>query len=142
MPTRIDFDEDIILIQTSFIKHLETLPKTALKLLPDLPKYLKKNKGLGLDLYELLNMYIIYGNGILELNPDYNAVLLKLFTASFDKRCDLDKSAFLGSSLMQIWIQVSHILNSLELQQFISRYSQKYPLFGFSSNKRIFGYCS
>ena len=106
-PSKIDFDEDIILIMTSFIKHLKTLPRSALILLPELPKYLKKSKGLLLDLYELINQYIVYGNGVVDAKEEYNKVIMKIFRASFDKKSDYDKSPFLGASLMQIWLQGS-----------------------------------
>lgn len=106
-PSKIDFDEDIILIMTSFIKHLKALPKSALALLPELPKYLKKSKGLLLDLYELVNQYIVYGNGIVDMKEEYNKIIMKIFRASFDKKSDYDKSPFLGASLMQVWLQTS-----------------------------------
>lgn len=106
-PSKIDFDEDIVLIMTSFIKHLKSLPNSSLGLLPELPKYLKKSKGLMLDLYELINQYIVYGNGIVDVKEEFNKIIMKIFRASFDKKSDYDKSPFLGASLMQVWVQNS-----------------------------------
>jgi hypothetical protein len=105
-PKRIDFDEDIILVITSFIKYTKTIPQSALMVLPYLPLYLKKSKGLTLDLYELLNQYVVYGNGIIDVNEEYNRVIVKIFTASFDKKCEYDLSGFLSASLIHIWLQV------------------------------------
>lgn len=107
-PTKIDFDEDIVLIMTSFIKHLKYIPKSGLKILVELPKYLKKSKGLLLDLYELVNQYIVYGKKIIDTKEDYNKIIMKIFRASFDKKSDYDKSPFLGASLMQIWLENSN----------------------------------
>jgi hypothetical protein len=106
-PGRIDFDEDIILIMTSFIKITKTIPTSGINLLPHLPKYLKKNKGLTVDLYELLNQYIIAGRGVIDNNEEHIKVFMKIFRSSLDKISEDDKSAFLGASLMTIWLQVN-----------------------------------
>jgi hypothetical protein len=107
-PSRIDFDEDIVLIMTSFIKIIKKIPDSGLALLPNLLKYQKKNKGLTVDLYELLNQYIIAGQGVLETNEDYLKIIIKIFKASLDKISEDDKSAFLGASLMTIMLQVRY----------------------------------
>lgn len=119
-PSRIDFDEDIVLILTAFIKHLKMIPPSALKVLPDLPKYMKKSKGLLLDLYELINQFIVYGNGVIDVNEDYNKIIMKIFRASFDKKCDYDKSPFLGASIMQIWLQNSALIPHAIVKEVIS----------------------
>jgi hypothetical protein len=105
-PSRIDFDEDIVLIMTSFIKIIKKIPTSGLTLLPHLPKYLKKNKGLTVDLFELLNQYIIAGQGVLDTTEDYMKVIIKMFKSSLDKATEDDKSAFLGASLIIIMLQV------------------------------------
>jgi hypothetical protein len=105
-PKRIDFDEDIILIFTSFIRYCKTIPKSALILLHHLPLYLKKNKGLTLDLYDLMNQYLVYGNGIIDINEEFNKVIMKIFTMSLDQKAEYDLSAFLGACLIHVWLQV------------------------------------
>lgn len=105
-PKRIDFDEDLILILTSFIKYTKTIPGSALSTLQYLPLYLKKSKGLTLDLYELMNQYLVYGNGVIDVNEEHSAVIMKMFAAAFSKKCDYELSGFLGACLMQIWLQV------------------------------------
>jgi hypothetical protein len=105
-PKRIDFDEDIILILTSFIKFTKTIPQSALIVLPYLPLYLKKCKGLTLDLYELINHYLVYGNGIIDSNEEYAKVIMKILSTSFDKKCESELSGFLSSCLIHIWLQV------------------------------------
>lgn len=109
-PSKIDFDEDIVLIITSFIKHLKTIPTSALKVLPHLPKYMKKSNGLLLDLYELINQYVVYGKGIIDVTEEYNKVIMKIFRASFDQNADSEKGPFLGASLMQVWVQNSNTI--------------------------------
>jgi hypothetical protein len=105
-PQRIDFDEDIVLIITSFIKYSKTIPASALIVLPYLQLYLKKSKGLSLDLYELINQYIVHGNGIIDVNEEYSKVLMKIFTTSFSDKCEYELSGFLAANLIQVWLQV------------------------------------
>jgi hypothetical protein len=119
-PNRIDFDEDIILILTSFIKNLKIIPQSALKVLPELPKYLKKCKGLLLDLYELMNEYIVYGNGVIDTNEEYCKVVMKIFRASFDKKFEYERSGFLGANLMQVWLQNCQKLPETLVKEIIS----------------------
>ena len=102
-PTKIDFDDDIVIIITIIIKALKSIPQIALKLLCELPLYLRKNKGLMPELYELLNYYIIYSNSSIESNEDYSRVVLKIFKKSFVKDSNSEISPYLGASLMQIW---------------------------------------
>jgi hypothetical protein len=114
-PKRIDFDEDIILILTSFIKYTRTIPQSALMILPNLSLYMKKNKGLTLDLYELINQYIVFGNGIIDVNEEYYTHIMKLLTLAFGKKIEYELSGFLSACLIQIWLQV--ILINIEFSK-------------------------
>lgn len=103
-PNKIEFDEDIVIIMTIFIKTLKVVPKSALKLLPDLTQYLRKCKGLLIDLFELLNIYVIYSNSIIENSEEHSKVIFKLFKKSFAKESYSNISPYLGTSLIQIWL--------------------------------------
>ena len=108
-PKRIDFDEDIVLILTSFIKYTKTITQSALTILPTLSLYMKKNKGLTLDLYELINQYIVFGNGIIDVNEEYYTHIMKLLNLAFGKKIEYELSGFLSACLIQIWLHVIHI---------------------------------
>lgn len=103
-PNKIEFDEDIVIIMTIFIKTLKIVPKSAVKLLPDLSQYLRKCKGLSIDLFELLNIYIIYSNSSIENSEEHSKAIFKLFKKSFAKESYFSTSPYLGTSLIQIWL--------------------------------------
>ena len=120
-PTKIEFDEDIILIITIIIKTINFLPKIFFNIFPELYLYLKKNGGMTLDLYELINLYIIninnpnnnYNNDDNNLNIDNNKILFKLFKKSLAKNIKQINSPYLSSLLIQIWlIYISNIPNN------------------------------
>jgi hypothetical protein len=77
---------------------------------------MKKNKGLTLDLYELINQYIVYGNGIIDINEEYYNVLIKLLTIAFGKKIEYELSGFLSACLIQIWLQVT--IDNIEFSKF------------------------
>lgn len=101
-PNKIDFDEDFIQIMIVLLKTLKSIPPCAMKLLPDLCQYLRKKKGLTLDLFELLNAYIIYSNDIIENYDDFCKIIFKNFKKSFAKESNVIISPYLGTCLMQI----------------------------------------
>ena len=101
-PNKIDFDEDFIQIMIVLLKTLKSIPPCAMKLLPDLCQYLRKKKGLTLDLFELLNAYIIYSNDIIENYEDFCKIIFKNFKKSFAKESNVIISSYLGTCLMQI----------------------------------------
>ena len=123
-PTKIEFDEDIILIITIIIKTINFLPKIFFNIFPELYLYLKKNGGMTLDLYELINLYIINinnpnnnynneDNNNLNKNIDNNKILFKLFKKSLAKNIKQINSPYLSSLLIQIWlIYISNIPNN------------------------------
>lgn len=101
-PNKIDFDEDFIQIMIVLLKTLKSIPPCAMKLLPNLCQYLRKKKGLTLDLFELLNAYIIYSNDIIENYEDFCKIIFKNFKKSFAKESNVIISSYLGTCLMQI----------------------------------------
>ena len=106
-PNKIDFDDDIVIIITIIIKILKKIPPIAINLLPDLPKYLRKNKGMNLLLYELINQYIINDNENLLIKEENSKVFFKLFKKSFAKEND-EISYYLAVLIAQIWFTISN----------------------------------
>ena len=138
-PTKIEFDEDIVLIITIIIKTINFLPNIFFNIFPELYLYLKKNGGMTLDLFELINLYIIninnpnnnYNNDdinnnlISYKNIDNNKILFKLFKKSLAKNIKHINSPYLSSLLIQIWlIYISNIPNNILIS--IISFSLKY----------------
>jgi hypothetical protein len=63
-------EEDLIAIATNFIKNTKSLTLTTEKIFPYLEDYIKRIDSLLLDLFELLNCYIIYGNKLILGSQD------------------------------------------------------------------------
>ena len=81
---KIDFDEDLISIMTNIIRHLKSIPDFGFEFLIYLYKYLEKVGGMFLDLYELMNVYIVYGGKIIEQNQNYLEAIINIFNASMN----------------------------------------------------------
>ena len=99
---------------TSFINVSETIPLEGIEFFPYIEKYMKKNRGLMLDTFELLNAYIIYGGNLFETNPEILNSLLEIIKSSFTNYKDSDKSVYLGYNLLSILIQVIIYFYSLK----------------------------
>ena len=107
-PNKIDFDEDFIQIMIALIQTLKSIPPCAIKLFPDLCQYLRKKKGLTVDLFQLLNLYIIYSNDAIENYDDFCKSIFKNFKRSFAKESNnIVCSSYLGTCLMQILVLTS-----------------------------------
>ncbi len=105
-------EEDLIAIATNFIKNTKSLTLTSEKIFPYLEGYIKRIDSLLLDLFELLNCYIIYGNKLILGNlENINKVtfslckMINIFKFACTEEGSYDKSPLLGSLLMQIWLQ-------------------------------------
>lgn len=103
---KIEFDEDLVLVVTSLITIGEKVPQEAINFFKYTPKYLKKNKGLMLDLFELLNAYVIYGSEMFENDIENIKTLCNLIKISITDYFGYDKSAYLGYNLLSIFLQV------------------------------------
>ena len=103
---KIEFDEDLVLTMTSFIRISQKVPPEGVVFFQHLPKYLKKNKGLMLDLYELLNAYIVYGSDMFDNNLEYVASLCDMIKKSITEFSAYEKSSYLGYNLLSLLLQV------------------------------------
>lgn len=103
---KIEFDEDLVLIMTSFININKRIPEEGIAFFLHLKNYLKKNKALMLDLFELLNAYIMYGNDLFLNNQDYTIELFDMIKKSFGEYSNYEKSAYLGYNLLSVLLQV------------------------------------
>ena len=67
----LSIEEDLISITTNFIRLTKSIPQTAMRIYPYLESYMKRVDSLLLDLFELLNYYIIYGYQFILSDPVY-----------------------------------------------------------------------
>ena len=114
----IEFDEDLVLILTKMINYKKQLTKSTIFALQFLYKYAEKNEGMHLDLFELVNNYIIYGMKEIESN----SILLKSFINIFNSSMNTDKfvkSPFYACTLIQIWIMNSNSIEKEVIIKFI-----------------------
>ena len=145
-PNKIEFDEDLIQIMIMLLRILNELPLCSIKLLIDLCQYLRKKKGITLDLFELLNLYIIKAkpetfsnvdnNSSLKTYEDFCKIIFKNFKKSFAKESNSKISAYLGTLLIQILVSNSKDVPITIIKDIISFSTERLDqlLFGEKSN--------
>jgi hypothetical protein len=104
---KISFDEDLILIMTSFITKSESIPLEFIEFFPFVEKYLGKNQGLTADTFELLNSLIVFQGGLFDSHPRILEKLILLIKSSFIDYKEIDKSVYLSYNLLSILTQVN-----------------------------------
>jgi len=106
---KIEFDEDLVLVVTSLITIGQKVPNEAVNFFQYCIKYLKKNQCLLLDLFELLNAYIVYGSDMFDSNVEHIKTLCSIIRMSIADYSDYEKSAYLGYNLLSILLQVIYL---------------------------------
>ena len=102
-PKKIDFDEDIVYIIYLIIVQREKITGIGYNLLKNLYKYINKTGGLLLDTYQLINLYLAYGNEQILSNKKWLESLFLAFKSGI-KSNDYNKSGLYTSILIQTWI--------------------------------------
>jgi len=108
-PKKIEFDEDLVMMLTSIIKHINSVSVYTLELLQHLPKFLKKSKGLMLDLFDFMNQLLNHGGEQLTSSEANLKTITQIYEYSITIpliKDGSDKSPFLGALLMQLWLTV------------------------------------
>ena len=119
-PKKIDFDEDIIIIVTNFIRLTKSIPKSLDYIFPYLDKYYSKADSLMLDLFELLNYTIYYGKSFAKANDNNLDFLFSIFEKSLIDDRVFEKSPILGCSLINILLQTHDNIPSIYVKKIIS----------------------
>ena len=119
-PKKIDFDEDIIIIVTNFIRLTKSIPKSLDYIFPYLDKYYSKADSLMLDLFELLNYTIYYGKSFAKANENNLDFLFSIFEKSLIDDRVFEKSPILGCSLINILLQTHDNIPSNYVKKIIS----------------------
>eukprot|EP00357_Protocruzia_adherens_P031356 CAMPEP_0114996878 /NCGR_PEP_ID=MMETSP0216-20121206/14576_1 /TAXON_ID=223996 /ORGANISM="Protocruzia adherens, Strain Boccale" /LENGTH=1103 /DNA_ID=CAMNT_0002361173 /DNA_START=31 /DNA_END=3342 /DNA_ORIENTATION=- len=107
-PKNIEFDDDILLAITSFMKIRKTVSDNLWVLYPHLPKFYQKYKGMLANLLQTLNCYMVYGKERLANNqPDLEVLVDIGVNALFSEHASLRESIHSeGAILLQIILQV------------------------------------
>jgi hypothetical protein len=79
-PSKIDFDDDIILFEITIMRRTQTVSKTAWILFPCLAKVQAKYENSFIQLYPALNCYIYYGREVLANSPAYVEMIVDMCT--------------------------------------------------------------
>ena len=119
-PNKIDFDDDLINIIIIIIRTLKYLPNLAINFLPDIGQVLRKNKGMTKNLFTLINLYVIYSNGVIENTEDNSKYLFKLYKKCFTKESLHKESPNLYTIILEIWFIICSIIPKKTVMNIIS----------------------
>ena len=119
-PNKIDFDDDLINIIIVIIRALKYLPNLAINFLPDIGQVLRKNKGMTKNLFNLINLYVVYSKGEIENKEDNSKHLFKLYKKCFSKESFQKESAYLCTFIMEIWFIICSIIPQKTVLNIIS----------------------
>lgn len=77
--SKVEFDEEIIVMSISLIRNLKIIPSITIDLFKTLPNYIRKISGLTPELAELLNLIIVYGqSNYLYQNETFCSMILTI----------------------------------------------------------------
>ena len=79
-PSKIDFEEEILVIITSFIKVTKSIVPSAKRLFVNLDKYFIQSKMISEELYTLLCYFILHGIEFLSEDRNYLNFVKKIFS--------------------------------------------------------------
>jgi len=102
-PEKIEFDEDIIYIVYMIILHRQRITGLCFSVIKYLYKYIDKIKGLLLDVYQLINVYLAYGTKEILSNKVWYEGIFEAFKSGL-KADKFDKSGLYTCMLMQTWV--------------------------------------
>lgn len=106
--SKVEFDEDIILILTSLIKIIRRIPSICYLVFPHLHNYISKIQGFTPDLAELLNSLIIYGADILAENTQFYEMIVKTIKKSLKDDYEYNYGGYQASLIIQSLITTIH----------------------------------
>ena len=102
-PKKIEFDEDLVTIVYNMITTNKKITGIGYKLIQYLNGYVEKTGGILLDLYLLLNSYIVYGSDQILSNPNWvNGIFKTLATGLKSEK--FPKSPFYVCNILIIWV--------------------------------------
>ena len=105
-PLKIDFDDEIIYLMISVLKNAQRLTNLSIGILKYLSNYLAKNQGMTEELFEFLNIFIIYDSERwLSTSKESLQKMLGLIKSSIEEVEEYESSPIYGSLLIQVLVQ-------------------------------------
>ena len=102
----IKFDEDLIAIMTIYFKSSGIITQECGVFIKDLSHFIKKNEGITLETFELLNLFLIDGICNSTIEDDFSNILVKYIKTGINDKASSKLSHFLSYNLFCIMIQV------------------------------------
>lgn len=75
-PTKVDFEDDIILVLKSFIKRMKGVSPILWTIFPYLVQVFEKNKKTFGNLLDTINYYLLYGKEYIAANPTHLEMII------------------------------------------------------------------
>lgn len=109
-PSKIEFDDELMLLMNAIVSNAKKVTPLSRQVFLYLPKYIEKHEGMTNELYEFLNLLIIYNGNDTFLQEDKNInTMIELIKASLEEVED-DHSQIYGAILIDIWLQAANNL--------------------------------
>lgn len=81
-PTKIEFEDDIVLVLKSFIKRMKSVSPILWTIFPFLTKVFEKNKKTFGNLLDTINYYLLFGRDFIAASPTHIEMIIQMATLS------------------------------------------------------------
>ena len=115
---KIKFGDDLILIMIKIISFTEIVPLIGYEFLDYLNQYIKNNKGIQIDSYELLSNILKYGKNQIEINLELLKNITNIFYSSLTTE-NFSKSPFYICHIIQTWLMTSKNIPKNTVKNFL-----------------------
>lgn len=111
-PLKIDFDEDLLEILHLILQNSQTLTRLTKEIFPSISEVVKKNCGLDMSTFQILNLYIQKDDGFIFNSTDNLSFFVELFiqTLKFEEQSDYSTicAAVLLQILPHVWLALNY----------------------------------
>jgi hypothetical protein len=108
-PMKIYFDNELISLLTMIIRNSKEITEFMKDVFTYLPKYVSKHSGINKDLFELVSVYIQYGNDFFT-DDHYRTKLLNLIKSGLQDEFEIDESPVYAALLARLCFEVIYLL--------------------------------
>jgi hypothetical protein len=116
-PTKIDFDDDIMLLVSTFIKKTGKISETCWTLFGTFPKFFQKYLGMFGNLFPALNNYIIYGKDVLIQQPQLVDLILNMGIESLFTKAKSANEANHAEGAVLFQLLITYLNQNLGLER-------------------------
>ena len=108
-PSKIDFDEELLDILKTLLNNSETVTPLSKEIFSYLGVIIDKNSGMDIQMFKILNLYIVKDDGFIFNNENNLKNLIEILINSLDYDEEVEFSPVCGSILMQILPNVNFL---------------------------------